>query len=67
MKIEMGIGWKPDPEKPGYLVSCYIRDYVAEIERLRKALQEILDDPEMTGCEAKAIATRTLGQCVREK
>ena len=33
--IEMGIGWKPDPEKPGGLTSCTDSDYVAEIERLR--------------------------------
>ncbi len=38
LTIEMGIGWKPDPQKPGYLVTADIRDYVAEIERLRAAL-----------------------------
>jgi len=39
LKIEMGIGWKPDPEKPGHLVSANIRDYVAEIERLRAEVE----------------------------
>jgi regulator of replication initiation timing len=32
----------------------------AENERLRAALREILDDPEMTGCQAMAIATRAI-------
>jgi hypothetical protein len=39
LKIEMGIGWKPDPEKPGGLVSATIRDYVTEIERLRSIVR----------------------------
>jgi hypothetical protein len=41
MKIDRGIGWKPNPDNPGRLVSCDIPDYVVEIERLLAALQSI--------------------------
>lgn len=33
--IEMGIGWKPDPDVKGGLTSANPSDYVAEIARLR--------------------------------
>lgn len=38
MKIEMGIGWVPDPHQPGHLKSAWHHDYIAEIERLQTAL-----------------------------
>lgn len=40
LKIEMGIGWKPDPNRPGWVTSCNDSDYVAEIERLRAAIKD---------------------------
>lgn len=44
MKIEMGIGWVPDPVKPGGLVSAAISDYVKEIQRLREQVKQLEDD-----------------------
>lgn len=41
MKIENGIGWKRDSVNPEFLISCDIADYVAEIKRLRAALDLI--------------------------
>jgi hypothetical protein len=32
--IESGIGWKPDPKKPGWVTTVLDGDYVAEITRL---------------------------------
>lgn len=35
LEVKDGIGWKPDPDSPGRLVSADIIDYVNEIERLK--------------------------------
>jgi hypothetical protein len=43
--IEMGIGWMPDPENPGGLVSANPGDYAREIERLRDTLRKVINHP----------------------
>ena len=57
LKIEMGMGWKPDPKRPGHLITATDSDYVAEIERLRtenEGLDTVLGIAELRLAKMKA-------------
>lgn len=43
LEIRDGIGWKDDPNKPGWKTSVHDSDYVAEIEQLRSALKNCME------------------------
>src|SRR3990172_76722 len=44
MQIRNGIGWKPDSDSPGRLVTAEVIDYVADNDRLRAAIASSCDE-----------------------